>query len=92
MEISSTSRFPFKPEAQLKAEGRPNCAAGLAKTPVANNALLLTEALRSAQNAPDVRSEKVAELRAKIEAGTYKIDAAQIAMALIRDDLNSISW
>lgn len=53
---------------------------------ICHDAVLLTEALRAAQNAPDVRAEKVAALRASVLAGTYDVDVKAVAKALIRDD------
>lgn len=52
----------------------------------ANEALILTQALRTAQNTPDVRMEKVLAIKASIEAGTYVIDAASIARVLVREE------
>lgn len=53
-----------------------------------HDAALYTEALRTAQSAPDQREEKVAALRTKVIAGLYEIDAKAVARALIRDDLS----
>lgn len=53
---------------------------------VSRDALLLTEALRTAQNTPDVRIDKVEALRAKLANGTYEIDVKRIAASLIRED------
>ncbi|MDE5878500.1 MAG: flagellar biosynthesis anti-sigma factor FlgM [Desulfovibrio sp.] len=53
---------------------------------VSRDALLLTEARRTAQNAPDVRAERVAELRAQVANGTYNIDAQAIAESLVREE------
>lgn len=50
------------------------------------DALLLTESLRAAYNAPDVRADKVAAIKAKLDNGTYKVDAAAIAFALISEE------
>lgn len=53
---------------------------------MSNEALLLTEALRGAQNAPDIREDKVAELKAAIEGGTYNINARLIAERLASEE------
>lgn len=47
----------------------------------------MTEAARVAQESPDVRSEKVAELKAQVEAGTYAADSRRTAAALLREDM-----
>lgn len=56
------------------------------KINVSQEALLITEALRGAQNAPDIRQEKIDAIRAQLEAGTYNIDNRQLAMNLIREE------
>lgn len=53
---------------------------------VSRDALLLTEARRTAQSAPDVRADRVAELRAQVSSGTYNIDAQAIAESLVREE------
>lgn len=48
------------------------------------------EALRimaEVSKAPDVREEKVRELQAKIQAGTYKVSGAQVAESLIKETM-----
>ena len=42
----------------------------------------LLQARRAAQDAPDVRAEKVAALRQQIQDGTYKVDEASLARRL----------
>lgn len=53
---------------------------------VSQDALLLTEARRAAQNAPDVRADKVEALRIQVADGTYKPDSSLIAAKLIREE------
>ena len=53
---------------------------------VSQDALLLTEARRTAQNAPDVRAEKVEALRTQVSNGTYKVDSNRIAASLVREE------
>ncbi|MDR2054899.1 MAG: flagellar biosynthesis anti-sigma factor FlgM [Desulfovibrio sp.] len=53
---------------------------------VSQDALLMTEARRTAQNAPDVRADKVEELRSQIANGTYKPDSRLVAESLIREE------
>ena len=53
---------------------------------VSQDALLLTEARRTAQNAPDVRADKVAALRIQVANGTYKPDSRLIAEHLVREE------
>lgn len=99
MEICNTSKSTFEPvynaatpvaDKNIEARPRPareNVEAASGDTVnVSRDALLLTEALRAAQNAPDVRADKVDALRAKIANGVYEIDARRIAASLIRED------
>lgn len=53
---------------------------------VSRDALLLTEARRTAQNTPDVRADKVDALRAQVADGTYVPDSRRIAEALAREE------
>lgn len=56
------------------------------KVSVSRDGLLLTEAMRAAQTAPDIRASKVDNIKARIADGTYQIDASRIATALVRED------
>lgn len=49
---------------------------------------LRTEAFKTAQSAPDVRQDKVADIKARITAGEYQMDSGKIAANLIRDELD----
>lgn len=51
-----------------------------------HDALLLTEALHTAQNAPDSRPEKVQALRELIDSDSYRIDNFRLAAALLREE------
>ncbi|MCR4666594.1 MAG: flagellar biosynthesis anti-sigma factor FlgM [Desulfovibrio sp.] len=53
---------------------------------VSQDARLLSEAAKAAQTAPDVRSERVEQLRIQVQNGTYKPDSAMIAANLIREE------
>jgi flagellar biosynthesis anti-sigma factor FlgM len=50
-----------------------------------NNAAEMARFLRMAQEAPDVRLDKIAELRAAIAAGTYRVPAELIAEKLMAE-------
>lgn len=49
-------------------------------------ALLRTEAFSAAMNAPEVRAEKVAEIKARVNAGEYEIDSRAIASGLLTEE------
>ncbi|ACZ18899.1 flagellar biosynthesis anti-sigma factor FlgM [Thermanaerovibrio acidaminovorans] len=44
----------------------------------------LSDALKEMQKLPDVRSDKVEEIRSRIEAGTYRPDLDLVAERLVR--------
>ncbi|WP_243547061.1 flagellar biosynthesis anti-sigma factor FlgM [Pseudodesulfovibrio tunisiensis] len=45
-------------------------------------------ALKGANDAPDVRSEKIRDLKERVRNGTYEPDIKKAAANLIRDDLD----
>jgi negative regulator of flagellin synthesis FlgM len=49
---------------------------------------LKANALKAAQEADGVRADKVAELKAKIEAGEYKPEGKDIAASLVKQELD----
>lgn len=53
---------------------------------MSHDGILMTVALATANNAPDVRAAKVDSLRAQIEDGSYVADSQLIAECLIRDE------
>lgn len=71
-------------------EGRPHAGTGYAaqgdSISVSQDALLLSEAHRVAQNTPDVRADKVEALRLQVANGTYKADSRLIAANLLREE------
>jgi negative regulator of flagellin synthesis FlgM len=48
------------------------------------DAALLAEGVQEAKAAPDARADKVAELKAAIQNGTYKIDARAVADRMLQ--------
>jgi len=55
---------------------------------LSSEARLMGTATQTAKEAPDVRRERVDELKRKVKDGTYKPDLKKAAANLIRDDLN----
>jgi len=43
------------------------------------------KAFEIAKNTPDVREDKVAAIKAKIQAGTYEVDSGKIADGMLRE-------
>ena len=55
---------------------------------LSSEARLRGTALQTAKEAPDVRREKVDELKRQVKDGTYQPDLKRAAANLIRDDLD----
>ena len=54
---------------------------------LSDTAKRVQEAQTQLKSIPDVREDKVAELKAQIESGTYEIDAQKIADKMLKDAL-----
>ena len=68
------------------AAAAPQTEGGGDTVSVSQDALLLTEARRTAQSTPDVRADKVESLRQQVAAGTSGVDSRRIAESLIREE------
>lgn len=55
---------------------------------VSSQARLLGTARQTATESPDVREQKVRELREQVRAGTYKPDIRKTALNLVRDEVD----
>jgi negative regulator of flagellin synthesis FlgM len=53
------------------------------RTDISGRATETAQAKAAATDAPDVREDKIAALKARIESGTYRIDADRIADRMI---------
>ena len=54
---------------------------------ISETAKRIQETKKQLEALPDVREEKVAELKRQIENGTYRIDAEKLAAKMIKDAL-----
>ncbi|MEZ4814736.1 MAG: flagellar biosynthesis anti-sigma factor FlgM [Bdellovibrionota bacterium] len=59
----------------------------LSRIEFSDNAKILMEAVEAVKNAPDVRLDRVAELKAAIAGGTYKVDSVALADKMLRTHL-----
>jgi len=57
------------------------------KVSLSPESLLLQEGVATAKASPDVRTEKVAALKAAISSGTYKVDAHAVADKMLESHL-----
>jgi negative regulator of flagellin synthesis FlgM len=61
-------------------------ASGADKVTLSGDARLVSLAATTAKDAPDTRSDRVAELKAQVEAGTYQPDSRKIAEKMLTMD------
>lgn len=64
-------------------------AAGSAKTEISSKAKDMAKAKAAADQAPDVREEKIAELRKRIASGNYNADPDAIADRMVNEHLSA---
>ena len=98
MKIHNTGNLfaaPYAPVQEKNAEMQPGISGeraesrtsqGRDRVSVSRDALLMTEARLTAQNTPDVRTDKVEGLRIQVANGTYKPDSRLIAENLLREE------
>jgi negative regulator of flagellin synthesis FlgM len=60
------------------------------KVNISDRSKLIAKAQELVGLAPDIRSEKVADLTARIAAGTYKVSAEKVADSIIKKSFNGI--
>lgn len=83
-----------RPEARVGSHpsaARGSAAAQTDTVSVSDEAVLRTEAYRTAMNAPDVREDKVGAIRDQIANGTYTVNAHRIATNLLGEELSLYS-
>ena len=59
----------------------------LSKIEFSDNAKIFMDAIEAVKNAPDVRLDRIAELKASIAEGSYKVDSATLADKMLRTHL-----
>ncbi len=86
----------FERNAETREAGKAANAQGQAQTQataaqadrvsLSPEARLQAAAMQAASNAPDMRADKVAELKAKVESGEYRPDSRNIAAKLLQEE------
>ena len=61
------------------------------KVEVSRQARECQQAAEIAKASPEVRAEKVAALKEKIESGTYEVDSKELATKMIVDSLSKLT-
>ena len=94
MSITPVNTQPNVRAAMALAALRSNAAAGAVAAPgttrqadavnLSDTARALSAATRSVADASDVRTDKVAALKAAIANGTYRVDSKQLARSMVK--------
>ena len=72
---------------QKKAADRSGTLPGSGEPPVKTSTFVMNK-IKSRINAePEVRADRVAELKAKIKSGEYKVDSERLAKTMLEDAL-----
>lgn len=79
---------PEAKEVQRTQESVKSSGESADRVVLSSEARLRGAALQSAKDAPDVRREKVDDLKRRVKDGTYRPDLKKAAANLIRDDLD----
>ena len=91
MEISNkippVAHTAYNRQGVEKVEQKPAPAAKGDSVQISSQAKELQAAREAIQKMEDVDHEKVARIKAQIEAGTYKVDAAKVADKMLEDAL-----
>jgi negative regulator of flagellin synthesis FlgM len=58
---------------------------------LSGDAKLFSQAVRDAQDSPDVRADRVAELKAQVESGEYQPDSHKIAEKMLLSEIDLLS-
>jgi negative regulator of flagellin synthesis FlgM len=77
-----------KTEGLAKTEGSASETSGSDTVQVSPRFAEVQQLTSKLQAVPDVRSDRVAALKAKIQQGSYKPDPADVAGAILNDPLN----
>jgi len=91
VENAQNSRLQQLKTDQTKTEGSATEASGSDTVQVSSRFAEVQQLTSKLDQVPDIRSNRVAALKAQIQAGTYKPSAADVAEAILSDPLNQSS-
>lgn len=91
-EVSGTRKSNSQTKAYAKGDKNAAAAAmrGDGAPQISEKAKQMAAAKTAAAQAPDVREDRVAELKKKIASGSYKVDANAIADRMVDDHLSAV--
>jgi flagellar biosynthesis anti-sigma factor FlgM len=71
-----------------KTTGRSGETQGTAETPDKNSTFVMNKIKNRISTEPEVRADRVAELKAKIKSGEFQVDSQRLAKTMLEDALN----
>lgn len=74
--------------AENGAKGVKNSAGAGDNISVSEDARLLSIAMKTANETPDTQADKIAELKAQVQSGTYNANGRTIAERLVAEELD----
>jgi negative regulator of flagellin synthesis FlgM len=84
---SRGARRPERSESSESSSTESSSARGDVNASISSKARDLASAKAAATSAPDVREERIAELKRKIASGSYHVDADKVADRLVDDHI-----
>lgn len=85
IEKSQQTRSPERLKSNPVTEGQSNQSVSGAAVDISPEAQLMKQASEIVMNTPDLRLDKVEQLKKAIKEGTYQIESSQIADRLVDD-------
>lgn len=70
---------------KAKVDSKSKAHASGAEVEISEQAQLMRQAAEAVHALPDVRQDRVAELKERIKAGTYKVDSQSVADKLVEE-------
>ena len=70
-----------------KSAGRPGSTRESAELPVKTSTFVMDKIKGRISTEPEVRADRVAELKAKIKSGEYQVDSQSLAKTMLEDAL-----
>jgi flagellar biosynthesis anti-sigma factor FlgM len=83
LQAAQTPKPETRPASAAPAKAQGHSSGPAATVALSSRSRELHGAMAAAQGAPDVRGDKVAEVRRRIENGTYVIDPTRIARGIL---------
>ncbi len=86
LERNAESREAGKLKAGQREQAQAANSGGADRISLSPEARLHATAVQAANSAPDVRADKVASLKAKVETGEYQVNSRDIASKLLQEE------